>query len=259
VALGVVIGGLLWFERERSWNAIVVPYIGVSFGTVILAASLPLAGPVGAAAVGYLSHIIGARNQRPRARLFNAAMTGCLGGSGGLVYLVAGGSTPVSQDAQPGELLLRVAVPLVLGYAAMTLLNVFLVAVMSRLVSGAGIRQVSARTLRGIGFGYLTHALVAFLFVVLWVPARVGMFSAVLILMPLLIAQWTLSRDTFERRSHTRTVSTLVAALEAANPYSVGHSAALRGAAARHRAGGCRAAGAAGLRAGRRRVPRRHQ
>nr|WP_306238525.1 HD domain-containing phosphohydrolase [Ornithinimicrobium sp. HY1745] len=39
------------------------------------------------------------------------------------------------------------------------------------------------------------------------------------------IAQWTLSRDAVERRSHLRTVRTIVAALEEANPYSAGHSA----------------------------------
>lgn len=207
--------------RERELG----PHVGVSFGTVILAASLPLAGPIGAAIVGYVSHIVGARNSRSRARLFNAGMTACLGAGGGLVYRLCGGESPLDHDATAMALLLGVAAPMVVGYAAMTLLNVTLVAVMARLAGGMSFSQVFGRTIRGLGWGYVTHAVVAFLFVVLWVPAKVGMFSAALVLLPLLIAQWTLSRDTYERRSHTRTVSTLVAALEAANPYSVGHSA----------------------------------
>ncbi|USQ78829.1 HD-GYP domain-containing protein [Ornithinimicrobium faecis] len=208
--------------RERDLG----PHLGVSVATVILAAALPLAGPTGAVIVGFLSYLGSVRSQRLRTRLFNAGMTGVVGGVGGLVYIFAGGVSPDdNRDLSPLDLLLRVAVPLVVGYVVMTLLNCLLIGGMARAVSGARVWDVALRTLRRVGGGYLTHALIAFLFVVLWAPVGVGTFSAVLILGPMFIAQWTLSRDAVERRSHLRTVRTIVAALEEANPYSAGHSA----------------------------------
>lgn len=207
--------------RERELG----PHLGVSFATVVLAAALPLAGPAGAALVGYLSFFCDLRRQSTRTRLFNAAMAGCMGGAGGLVYLGLGGTYPLEQGLSVSQLLVSVALPLAAGYVVMTVLNTLIIGVMAQLVSGAVALQVAARTLRSLGIGYMTHAVIAFLFVVLWVPAGVQEFSAALILAPLILAQWTLSRDAAERRSHARTVTTLVAALEAANPYSQGHSA----------------------------------
>lgn len=207
--------------RERELG----PHLGVSFATVVLAAALPLVGPAGAAIVGYLSYLGDLRVTSLRTRLFNAAMTGCMGGAGGVVYLALGGPFRVDSDMSPGMLLTRVLLPMVVGYAAMTVLNTLIIGLMARLSSRASALEVARRALRSVGLGYFTHAVVAFLFVVLWVPAGVGVFSAVMILAPLLLAQWILSRDAAERRSHARTVTTLVAALETANPYSLGHSA----------------------------------
>ncbi|WP_256840959.1 HD-GYP domain-containing protein [Ornithinimicrobium cryptoxanthini] len=222
-----VLGVLGSSMRDRELS----PHVGVSLGTVILAAALPLVGPAGAVIVGFLSYLAGLRAQRMRTRLFNAGMTGLMGGVGGLFYLftggylLTGGVNLAAGDLTPLALLARVAMPLVLGYILMTLLNTLLIGGMAHAVSGANVWDVAFQTLRRAGGGYLTHALIAFLFVVLWAPVGVGTFSAVLILGPMLIAQWTLSRDSDERRSHVRTVKTIVAALEEANPYSVGHSA----------------------------------
>ncbi len=221
VAVLTVLGILGSSLRERDLG----PHLGVSVATVILAAALPLVGPAGAVIVGFLSYLGSVRSQRLRTRLFNAGMTGVIGGFGGFVYLLAGGVVPGDSGLSPLGLLGRVAAPLVLGYVAITLLNCLLIGGMARVVSGARVWDVTVRTLRRVGGGYLTHALIAFLFVVLWAPVGVGTFSAVLILGPMFIAQWTLSRDAVERRSHLRTVKTIVAALEEANPYSAGHSA----------------------------------
>lgn len=223
VAVAVLTGlGILGSSlRERDLG----PHVGVSVATVILAAALPLAGPAGAVIVGFLSYLGSVRSQRLRTRLFNAGMTGVVGGVGGLVYYRVGGLAPGEAALTPLGLLGRIALPLVVGYVVMTLLNCVLIGGMARAVSGARVWDVALRTLRRVGGGYLTHALIAFLFVVLWGPVGVGTFSAVLILGPMFIAQWTLSRDAVERRSHLRTVRTIVAALEEANPYSVGHSA----------------------------------
>lgn len=201
------------------------PHLGVSLGTVILAAALPLAGPAGAVIVGFLSYLAGLRTQRMRTRLFNSGMTGVMGGVGGHLYVRTGVVRPAEGELLPLELLGRVAVPLILAYVAMTMLNTLLIGGMARVTSGARALDLAFQTFRKLGGAYLTHALIAFLFVVLWAPVGVGTFSAVLILGPMFIAQWTLTRDSVERRSHVRTVKTIVAALEEANPYSVGHSA----------------------------------
>lgn len=221
VAVLTVLGVIGSSMRERDLG----PHVGVSVATVILAAALPLTGPAGAVIVGLLSYLGGLRAQRLRTRLFNAGMTGVLGGVGGLVYYFAGGKLPPADKLLPLQLLVSVAIPLVLAYVAMTMLNILLIGGMARVTSGAKALDVALRTFRRLGGGYLTHALIAFLFVVLWAPVGIGTFSAVLILGPMFIAQWTLTRDSVERRSHVRTVKTIVAALEEANPYSVGHSA----------------------------------
>ena len=207
--------------RERDLG----PHVGVSVATVILAAAFPLVGPAGAVIVGFLSYLGSVRSQRLRTRLFNAGMTGVVGGVGGLAYVLVGGEIPGESGLSPLGLLWRVGAPLVLGYVVMTLLNCLLIGGMAHAVSGARVWDVARRTLGRLGGSYVTHALIAFLFVVLWAPVGVGTFSAVLILGPMFIAQWTLSRDAVERRSHLRTVRTIVAALEEANPYSAGHSA----------------------------------
>jgi HD-GYP domain-containing protein (c-di-GMP phosphodiesterase class II) len=206
-------------ERELG------PHLGVSFATVVLAAAVALVGPGGAVVVGFLSHLLNIQPERPRTRLFNAAMTGILAGVGGFVYLAAGGEIGVSQNSSQWDILVTVAVPLVIGYAAMTLLNTLLIGVMIRLVQGGPVFASAWTVLRGLGWGYLVHVLLGLLLVILWEPVGIAEFSAVLILGPLLLVQWLLSRDASERRAHARTVSTLMAALELANPYSVGHSA----------------------------------
>lgn len=248
-ALALLLAVVAWQRTTGpAWDAVVVltllgvlgsslrerdlgPHVGVSVATVILAAALPLVGPEGAVIVGFVSYLCSLRTQRPRTRLFNAAMTGVMGGIGGVVYHLAGGDVPIAgndsamRDVTPLGLLGGVAIPLVLGYFVMTLVNCLLIGGMARVTSGARVWDVAFRTFRRVGGGYLIHALIAFLFVVLWAPVGVGTFSAVLILGPMLIGQWTLGRDSVERRSHLRTVKTIVAALEEANPYSVGHSA----------------------------------
>lgn len=220
VAVLTVLGlvGIALRERELG------PHLGVSFGTVVIAAALPMVGPAGAAIVGYVAYLGDVHARSTRGRFFNAAMSGCLGGAGGFVYLALGGVFPVTADLSALDLITRVALPLVAGYGVMTVLNTLIIGLMAQLVSGTRALPTAIRALRQVGLGYFTHVVVAYLFVILWEPAGVGVFSALLILAPLMLTQWTLSRDAAERRSHARTVTTLVAALEAANPYSVGHS-----------------------------------
>ena len=71
---------------------------------------------------------------------------------------------------------------------------------------------------------YIGYGVIGFLFVVLWIPAGVGPFSAVLILAPLFVARWAFVQYGDEQRAHERTLSALVAAVETKDLYTRGHS-----------------------------------
>lgn len=216
-ALGVL--GVTLRERDIG------PHLGVSLGTVVLAAALPLVG-VGAVLVGFVSYACDTRRQLIRTRAFNATMTALLGAVGALLYLGLGGR-PVDEslDADPLQILLHVGIPLVVAYAAMTFSNVLLYAGMSSLVRGTLIVDTAWQALRSLGLAYVGHVIIAFLFAVLWGPVDLGPLSAVFVLGPLVAAHWSIGREALARREHEETVATFVAALEEADPGSVGHSA----------------------------------
>ncbi|MGC5584257.1 HD-GYP domain-containing protein [Ornithinimicrobium sp. W1679] len=207
--------------RERDLG----PHLGVSVAMVVLAAALPLSGPSGAVLVGATAYALDPRRNRWRTRAFNVAMTGFLGAGGGLVYLGLGGLRIRQVELDPVGLLLRVGLPLLVAYAAMTALNAVAIAVMLRIMRGTPTSETVSRVLRSLGWGYLTHVVVAFLFAVLWGPAGLGALSALFVLGPLLVAHWSIGREVAARREHQETVTTFVAALEQADPASVGHSA----------------------------------
>lgn len=215
--LGVL--GVLLRERDLG------PHVGVSVATVVLAAAIPLAGPHGAALVGLLSYAADVRQRTATTRLFNAVMAAAVGGLGGLTYLALGGGLVPHEDPYPWELLVEVGVPLLAAYAVMTLVNAWSIGAMSAVVRSTKVLDVTLRVLRSAGWGYLSHVVVGFLFVVLWGPVRLGALAALFIIGPLVVAHWTIGRAVLARREHEETVASFVAALEHADPASVGHSA----------------------------------
>lgn len=217
----VLLGALGVLLRERALG----PHIGVSVTTVVLAAAIPLVGPHGAALVGLLAYAGDVRQRHWRPRLFNAAMAGALGGVGGLAYVALGGAVGVPATGRALTLLLEVALPLVAAYALMMLVNAWAIAAMSAVVRGTRVQTVAVQALRSLGWGYLTHVVIGFLFVVLWGPLGLKTLAALFILGPLLIAHWTIGREALARREHQETVTSFVAALEQAEPTSAGHSA----------------------------------
>ena len=65
----LAVGGVLLRDRQLS------PHLTVTVGTVVLAAAIPLAGPVGASLIGAISYLLDIRARTWRARLFNSSMT----------------------------------------------------------------------------------------------------------------------------------------------------------------------------------------
>ena len=196
----------------------------ISFTMIILAASIALVGPFGAVVVGTASALFAWGPERVQVRLFNSTMVGVLGGVGGFTYLAAGGLYPLHGAEPPYDLLVRVGLPLMVANVLMSVANAVLLGVVIRLNGGGPVLRFAVRMLATSGPTYVGYALVGFLFAVLWVPAGVGVFSAVLVLAPLMVARWALGQYGNEQRVHERTVSALVAAVEANDPYRHGHS-----------------------------------
>lgn len=213
------VAGVLLRERRLS------THLGVTVVTVVLAAAIPLAGPMGAALIGAISYLLDVRARTWRTRLFNGAMTGAVGAIGGVTYKLLGG-LPVSVAAADAHgLILEVGLPLLGAYAVMTLANALFVSLMSVAVRRTRVGTVMGQALRGVGWGYLAHVVIGFLFVVLWGPVGLGPVAAVFVVGPLLVAHWTIGRAGLAFHEHQETVTSFVAALEQSDPSSVGHSA----------------------------------
>ncbi|MBW8173788.1 HD domain-containing protein [Ornithinimicrobium sp. Arc0846-15] len=220
VALLSVLAAAGVVARERDVG---IGY-GVSTAIVTLAAGVALTGPGGGAIIGFLSYVLDFRSVRWRNLWFNAGMMGWMGGAGGLIYLALSGRSTVLGDPSPLTIAVQVAIPLFFAYAAMLALNTFMLGMMISLARRQPLAPTISAISRTVGWAYLLHVLMAWLFVILWDPVGVGPFSVVLILGPLWLTQFTLSRDARARKAHQETVSTLMGALELANPFSVGHS-----------------------------------
>lgn len=213
------VAGVLLRERRLG------PHLGVTVVTVVLAAAIPLAGPLGAALIGAISYLLDVRARTWRARLFNSAMTGAVGAIGGATYKLLGGgpADPALQD--PWVLIVGIGLPLLGAYAVMTVANALFVGLMSTAIRRTRVLTVAAQALRSVGWGYLAHVVIGFLFVVLWGPVGLGPVASIFIVGPLLVAHWTIGRAGLAFHEHQETVTSFVAALEESEPSSVGHSA----------------------------------
>jgi len=107
---------------------------------------------------------------------------------------------------------------------AQALSNALILSGIVRLTQGTPIRRFVPGMLGSSGPIYVGYGIIGFLFVVLWIPAGVGPFSALLILAPLFVARWAFVQYGDEERAHERTLSALVAAVETKDLYTRGHS-----------------------------------
>lgn len=187
----------------------------LSFSSVVLLAAIPLVGPVGAALVVALPPaVIQPRGTPPIARAFNVAQAGLIGLVGACVYLAVGGQVGFGESSSVTFLLASVLLPLLIATLTMMLLNAALIAGIVHLAAALSLRWGFLHTLRDSWVTYLGYGLVGFLFVVLWQVERLGPLSLLLVVAPLMLAQWSISGLVEERETQLRTVRTLVAAVE---------------------------------------------
>jgi len=196
-----------------------------SFLSIVVVASIVMVGPVGCAIVGALSMGLELGHSQLRVRVFNSGMSAVLGVVGGLCYLVLGGARDLTNLDGAGDLILHVGVPLMVADLAQMLANAALLSGIVRIDRGVSFRRFFVQMVTNSGVAYFGYGFISFLFVILWIPADVGPFSAVLILAPLFVARWAFVQLGDEQRAQERTLSALVMAVETKDPYAVGHSA----------------------------------
>lgn len=214
-------GLVSWSWRESN----VGHRVQFSFTSIVLLASAVIVGPVGAAAVGAASSLVQTGRVKPSVRVFNVGMISCVGSIAGLVYIYAGGSQAVETVDGPSALLITVGIPVMVAEVAQCVANAVLLAGVMRVANGIPMRGQVGKLLETTGPAYIGYGIIGFLFVVLWIPAKVGWFSAVLVLAPLFVARWAFVQYGDELRAHERTLNALVTAVETKDPKSAGHSA----------------------------------
>ncbi len=174
-----------------------------SFLMVVLLACLPLFGPLVAGVLGLLWAVGERKPQHPIVPIFNGLMSGVTALVGGFAYYVSGGLVPITAELPPSTLLLNVGLPLAVADLVMTGTNAALLTGMIAITGGKP-RSVLMGAVRELLPLYLTYAVIAFVFVVLWVPADTGPLSAVLIAVPLVIARFVYTLYGDEVRAHAR-------------------------------------------------------
>ena len=192
------------------------------FGIIILAAATMI-GPIGGAIIGTVVTIVRPVRIPTIRRLFNAGMFGIVGLVGGLAYAAAGGADPLTV-AGPTEVVLHIGIPLMVADLAQAATNAVVLSGMMTVTAGVPFWVYVRGLITSTGAAYVGYGVVAFLLVVLWGPAQIHWFSAVLTVVPLLVAWWVFGQFGAELEAHERTTDTLVAALDLRHPGAAAHS-----------------------------------
>jgi hypothetical protein len=216
----LLLSAVLWAIGDNRFEN----HLGLSLVGVVLLASAVFLGPLGAGLFGLLIAGLSRDRQPWSARLFNMALSGLLGVVTGLTYAAMGGRTDPERLRGLGPAAVQLGWPLLVADTVQALLNVILIAGIMRVSQGVPLRLTASRLLLTIGALALAYGVVAFLLVLLWLPAGVGPFSVVLVFLPLLGAQWALGQYTAQRRAQEEHLDLLVAAIDARLPHLAGHA-----------------------------------
>lgn len=197
----------------------------LSLWSILLLACQAIVGPAGAGLVGALMGALLGRRLAPRVWIFNAAQDAAIGMLGGLAFVAVGGSTSASDLGSIGEVLINLGLPLLVADIAMFVANTALLTGVLVVSRTGTLRTVIAPLLRSSALPYLGYGVIAFLMTVLWFPAGLGAVSILLVLAPLVVAQWANRQHAEELQAQQRVLEVLVAAVEAKVPHLTGHSA----------------------------------
>ena len=221
----LVVLGLLAVLTWWSGRIVVAKNVTLTFSSIVLLAAMAMLGPAGAGIIGIIVGPLQRGKVPLRARVFNTGMSATLGVLGGAAYLLAGGDPDSSGVEGPWETMRQVGIPILVADLVQVAVNLVLIAGVIRVAGGAAMRTQMPRLLSSTGPAYLGYGAIAFLLVVLWQPAKVGVASVALVLPPLLVARWAYLQYAEEFKGHERALHVLVAAVEAKAPHLAGHSA----------------------------------
>jgi hypothetical protein len=198
----------------------------LSINSIIQLTAILLTGPVGAMLVGGSSWLLELGKQRLplRVRAFNLAVAMLITAGASAAYLAVGGELHLATLETPGQLIVRVALPLILANVVMCLLNAVLLAGVVSLDKHLPYREIVADILGAGGLAYIGYGVFGLLLAVVWDAAGIGPMAAALVLAPLFIARWAFAQYAEERVAHNHTVAALVQAVEAKDHYTRGHS-----------------------------------
>ncbi|WP_344057919.1 HD-GYP domain-containing protein [Terrabacter lapilli] len=243
VAVALTVGVMSWFALPRPELGPIVllclmgvvayqirePEAGLriafSFLSIILVASAAVVGIFGAWLVGGVSMLVDRQRPGRIVTVFNAAMSAVVGAAAALSYRLLGGVQGAGLSGMSTyDLGRHVGIPLLAADVVACLLNAILLSGVLHLARGISFAVQLRRVLSGSGVAYVGYGVIGLLFVVLWFPAGLGAFSALLVLAPLLAARWAFIQYGEELRSHERTVDTLVTALGTKEPAAVARS-----------------------------------
>ncbi|MBD3781419.1 MAG: HD domain-containing protein [Micrococcales bacterium] len=222
-ALGVFI--LLAALHVVLPDAVVEGQVRVSLSGVILLAGQAIVGPAGVAVIGAVLGISQGKHAPLQRRVFNAAQFSLHGCVGGIAFIVVGGTTSPERLRDVPQIVLGLAVPLLVAVVAQAVANLVALAGVKRVAEGIPMRGQMLAVVRGTGFAYVAHGVIAFIMIVLWVLANLGPVAAAIVLAPLVVAQWIYRQRAEELEGQQRALEVLVAALEAKAPRLGGHSA----------------------------------
>ncbi len=191
----------------------------IALGSISALAALPLLGGQGTVILA-CSTILVVDSDPWVKRVFNTSQLVIAAGAAASVYSLLGG-----QHIEAGSFP-RLLLPFFCALAAHCIVNGLLVAVVVNLANGVPFRSIIQGTMINSLPGYVGYGLFGILLAVLWDDdgAGLGLSSAVLLLLPLLVARWAYAQYAEEQRAYDRTIRTLMAAVETKDVYTRGHS-----------------------------------
>jgi hypothetical protein len=181
-------------------------------------ASVVLLGPVGAAIVGASAMVAWRREMGLEKRLFNGAQFAVSGYLAGVVYQMAGGTTGKPTNGSfPG--IITPYLCAVVTYVAVNLALIGVVLVLGKMAPVWGFRW---RPIGNLAAGQLSYGVFGLLIAAPW--GLIGPFSAVLVLLPMLLARWAFQQTSDQQQAHAATIAALCQAVETKDYYTRGHS-----------------------------------
>lgn len=197
--------------------------VQLAISSIVMLAAQAVVGP---AAVALVGAVVGPfQGSTWQGRVFNSAQFSIFGCLGGLAFLASGGSLAAADLGDTGDVVLHLAVPMIIADLVQVTANAVLLSGMLRVAMGIPVRLQIGLLLRSTGAAAIGYGVIAFILVVLWVPAQLGAVAALIVLSPLLVAHWAYRQHAEEVQGQQRVLEVLVAALEAKAPHLSGHSA----------------------------------